>query len=113
MGKHQRALLILKCQFVLTTVTCYINKENDLKELDNVREQVRFAEYLRKLDKCNSLGCISVPCGINYQRCREMGSIYKRLMDQEKIGCITSHHQFSVVCLNKSILYVRSTDDNN
>ena len=46
-----------------------------------------------------------MPHGIECQCCREIDTVHERLVEQEEINCITSHNQFSVVCLNKNILY--------
>ena len=46
-----------------------------------------------------------MPCKIECQCCREMDSMHERLVERDEISCITSHSQFSVVCLNKDVLY--------
>ena len=46
-----------------------------------------------------------MPRGIECQCCHEMDSVQEQLMEQEEIGCITSHDQFAIVCLNKDVLY--------
>ena len=42
-----------------------------------------------------------MPHGIECQCCREMYSVH----GQDEISCTSSHKQFSVVCLNKDVLY--------
>ena len=49
--------------------------------------------------------CIPMPRGIEYPSCQEVDSVQERLMELEEIGCITSHDQFAIVCLNKDIFY--------
>ena len=65
-----------------------------------------FVEHLGKVDWCSCLRCILMLRGIKCQCYREMDTVHERLMEREEINCITSHDpQFSVVCLNKDILY--------
>ena len=43
-----------------------------------------------------------MPHGIECQYCREMDTVHERLVEWEEI---TNYDQFSVVCLNKDVLY--------
>ena len=85
------------------TVVCYIDEDSNSDT--DVREQASFMEHLGKVDWCSCLRCIPLPCGIECQCCREMDAVHERLVEWKEINCITSHDQFSVVCLNKDILY--------
>ena len=93
-------------QFEPMTVVCYSDEESDSDESDtDVREQASFTERLGKVDWCSCSKCVPLPRGIECQCCREMDSVYERLVEQDDICCITNHDQFSVVCLNKDVLY--------
>lgn len=93
-------------QFEPTTVSCYSDEDSNSDESDaDVREQASFTERLGKIDWCSCLRCIPMPRGIECQCCREMDAVHERLVEREEINCITSHDQFSVVCLNKDVLY--------
>ena len=92
-------------QFEPTTVACYSEDSNSDESDTDVREQASFTERLGKVDWCSCLRCIPMPRGIECQCCREMDAVHERLVEQEEINCITSHDQFSVVCLNKDVLY--------
>ena len=93
-------------QFEPTTVACYSDEESDSDESDtDVREQASFTERLGKVDWCSCSKCVPLPRGIECQCCREMDSVYERLVERDDICCITNHDQFSVVCLNKDVLY--------
>ena len=88
------------------TVVCYSDEDSDLDESDtDVQEQASFTEHLGKVDWCSCLGCVPMPCGIKCQCCIEMDTVHKQVVEQEEVNCITSHDQFSVVCLNKDVLY--------
>ena len=52
-----------------------------------------------------------MPHGIECQCCREMDAVHEQLVEWEEINCLTSHNQFSVVCLNKDALPVYSIGD--
>ena len=93
-------------QFEPTTVSCYSDEDSNSDKSDaDVQEQASFTERLGKIDWCSCLRCIPMPRGIECQCCREMDAVHERLVEWEEINCITSHDQFSVVCLNKDILY--------
>ena len=93
-------------QFEPTTVACYSDEESDSDESDtDVREQASFTECLGKVDWCSCSKCVPLPREIECQCCREVDSVYERLVEQDDICCITNHDQFSVVCLNKDVLY--------
>ena len=93
-------------QFEPTTVSCYSDEDSNSDESDaGVREQASFMEHLGKIDWCSCLRCIPMPRGIECQCCREMDAMHERLVEREEINCITSHDQFSVVCVNKDVLY--------
>ena len=93
-------------QFEPLALASSSDEESDLGESDtDVREQTSFMEHLGKMDWCSCAKCIPMPRGIECQYCREMDSVQERLMEQEEIGCITSHDQFAIVCLNKDVLY--------
>ena len=75
--------------------------------LDNdVREQVSFTKCLGKMDWCSCAKCIPMPHGIECQYCHKMDSVQEQLMEWEEIGCITNHDPFTIVCLNKDVLYI-------
>ena len=93
-------------QFEPTTIACYSDEDSNSDESDtDVREQVSFMEHLGKVDWCSFLRCIPMCHGIECQYCREIDTVHEQLVQQEEINCITSHNQFSVVCLNKDVLY--------
>ena len=93
-------------QFELMTVACYSDEDSNSDESDtDVWEQVSFTEHLGKVNWCSCLRCIPMPHGIECKCCREMDAVHERLVEQEEINCITIHDQFSIVCLNKNVLY--------
>ena len=73
-----------------------------------MREQASFTERLGTVDWCSCSRCVPMPRAIECQCCREMDAVHERLMEREEINCITNHDQFSVVCLNKDVLYTAS-----
>ena len=97
---------VKRYQFEPTTVSCYSDEESDSDESDtNVREQASFTECLGKVNWCSCLKCVPLHMELSAIAVEKWTACMSDWLEWDKISCITNHDQFSVVCINKDVLY--------